>query len=163
MAGRLLAASVSSAAILTLLGCTQTELIHGYDGPPRPDDKVAIVQPDGAPIVRIVDESDGVRVYDPDVPLGTPGLVAGTELIVRLAPGTYRITYFDCECYNYSSIAGCVDPHCARREAVATLQTGHTYSTHTRSNCSIFGRCTKPPSIWFSDETSGEVLDGVAP
>ena len=24
-----------------------------------------------------------------------------------LAPGTYRITYFDCECYNYSSIAGC--------------------------------------------------------
>jgi len=44
MAGRLLAAPVSSAAILTLLGCTQTELIQGYDGPARPGDKVAAIE-----------------------------------------------------------------------------------------------------------------------
>jgi hypothetical protein len=142
-----------SVSILILSGCVETKVIQGYEGPARSDDKVAIVHPGDAYIDRIVDEARNAPVSGVG-PWGQAGWIAGTDHFVKLAPGTYRITYSAVECQPW-----CRSWVKVQRDAVVTLQAGHTYSTHSRSNCFFLFTCTKPPSIWFSDETSGQVLD----
>jgi len=149
------------AAFITLpilFSCVETEILQGYVGPALSDDQVAIVrqpQDPAANIESIVDQTRneqifGVGPWDP-----RPGLLAGTVHIIKLAPGTYRISYSGTEC----------EPWCGRwvkaqrLAAEITLQAGHIYSAHSRSNCSFFFSCSEAPSIWFSDETSGQVVD----
>ena len=141
-----------------LLSCVETEVLQGYVGPALSDDQVAIVrqpQDPAANIESIVDPTRNEQIFAVGSGDPRPGALAGTVHIIRLVPGTYRISYSGTEC----------EPWChrwvktQRWSAEIALQAGHIYTAYSRSNCSFFDSCSEVPSIWFNDETSGQVVD----
>lgn len=131
MAGQFSSLVAWSIPLLVLFGCYETRIIQGYDGPARSDDQVAVVQGEipGPWVLRIVDDASKVAVYDYDL---QPSWNSWTtpEPIVKLAPGTYRIAYRMVDCGSAAGGFGCGYPRYAAREALVTMQAGHTYSTH---------------------------------